>query len=72
MKAALVCDECDGTGERDWLSGAKCYACNGTGIEPDECPECCGSGIEFVAAGHGNINEEPCSYCDGTGNRRPA
>ncbi|OAP40392.1 hypothetical protein AU381_00250 [Sinorhizobium glycinis] len=72
MKVALVCDECDGTGERDWLSGAKCYACNGTGIEPDECPECCGSGIEFVAAGHGNINEEPCFYCDGTGNRRPA
>ncbi len=25
------CHHCDGTGERDFLSGAKCYECNGTG-----------------------------------------
>lgn len=28
-----------------------------------ECQHCRGSGIEFIAAGHGNINEEPCSIC---------
>lgn len=26
-----LCYYCDGTGERDFLSGAKCYECNGTG-----------------------------------------
>ncbi len=25
------CWACDGTGDRDWLSGAPCYKCNGTG-----------------------------------------
>lgn len=25
------CYHCDGTGERDWLSGAPCYECGGTG-----------------------------------------
>jgi len=27
------------------------------------CEACNGSGIEFIEAGHGNINEEPCSMC---------
>ena len=26
-----ICDSCDGTGVRDWLSDAQCLACNGTG-----------------------------------------
>lgn len=26
-----ICPACDGTGERDFLSGARCYECNGTG-----------------------------------------
>lgn len=26
-----ICWACDGTGERDWLSGARCYDCGGTG-----------------------------------------
>lgn len=26
-----ICPRCDGTGERDFLSGARCYECNGTG-----------------------------------------
>jgi hypothetical protein len=36
------CPYCDGTGERDWLSGARCYECNGTGISKDDdpCPQC--------------------------------
>jgi hypothetical protein len=28
-----------------------------------ECPHCHGSKIEFVYGGHGNVLEEPCSYC---------
>lgn len=44
-----LCYACDGTGERDFLSGAACYECNGTGMRPEEpevdesdrfCPEC--------------------------------
>lgn len=31
-----ICDECDGTGERDWLEGGCCYACGGSGLEPVE------------------------------------
>jgi hypothetical protein len=31
--------------------------------EPETCAHCKGSGIEFISAGHGNVNEEPCSYC---------
>lgn len=34
------CYACDGTGERDFLSGAPCYDCNGTGwreeLEPGD------------------------------------
>lgn len=39
------CTSCDGTGERDWLSGARCYECNGTGIAKDDdpCPDCRGT-----------------------------
>jgi DnaJ-class molecular chaperone len=67
----LTCEWCDGSGEDEGIFGlSKCYACNGTGIEPDECPDCSGSGIEFVSTGHGNVKEEPCSSCDGTGDRR--
>lgn len=32
-----------------------------------DCEFCKGSGVEFILAGHGNINEEPCSTCCGTG-----
>lgn len=35
-----ICPICDGTGERDTFSGAKCYECNGTGfcqdVDPDD------------------------------------
>ncbi len=35
-----LCPVCDGSGERDCLSGAKCYECNGTGfvldVDPDD------------------------------------
>lgn len=31
-----VCPDCDGTGERDWLSGARCYECKGTGFVDDD------------------------------------
>lgn len=34
-----ICPICDGTGERCFLSGAKCYECNGTGVWEDEEPE---------------------------------
>ena len=30
-----ICPICDGSGERDFLSGAKCYECNGRGIIED-------------------------------------
>lgn len=34
------CYVCDGTGERDFISGAKCYECNGIGwIDRDDEPE---------------------------------
>ena len=47
-----ICPICDGTGERCFLSGAKCYECNGTGVREDddpdddldECEECGGRG----------------------------
>lgn len=33
----MLCPNCDGTGERDFLSGARCYECNGTGwVNEDE------------------------------------
>lgn len=31
-----LCDYCDGTGERDFLSGARCLYCDGTGWREDE------------------------------------
>lgn len=35
-----LCSYCDGTGERDFLSGARCHECNGTGMieyrDPDD------------------------------------
>lgn len=33
-----ICWECDGTGERCFISGARCLTCNGTGViyEDDE------------------------------------
>lgn len=34
---------------------------------PAECTACHGSGIEFINGGNGNVLEEPCSNCDGTG-----
>ena len=34
-----ICPICDGTGERDWLSGAKCYECNGLGYVEDSDPD---------------------------------
>jgi len=27
-----ICPHCDGTGERDFLSGARCFECGGSGI----------------------------------------
>lgn len=34
-----ICWHCDGSGERDFLSGARCYECNGTGwIEEEDEP----------------------------------
>jgi len=33
----------------------------------EECDVCNGSGIEEVYAGHGNVNEIPCSMCSGKG-----
>ncbi|KQQ46474.1 hypothetical protein ASF69_04390 [Rhizobium sp. Leaf311] len=40
-----------------------------TDAEPvkTDCEFCKGSGVEFILAGHGNINEEPCPTCCGTG-----
>lgn len=35
MPSCDICPNCDGTGVRDFLSGAKCYHCNGTGIIED-------------------------------------
>lgn len=34
-----ICPYCDGTGERDFLSGARCYECNGTGWIWDRDPD---------------------------------
>ncbi len=33
-----LCYYCDGTGERDPISGARCWECGGTGVreEPDD------------------------------------
>ena len=34
-----ICPRCDGSGERDFLSGAKCYECNGLGVIEDTYPD---------------------------------
>ena len=34
-----ICPICDGSGERDFLSGAKCYECNGLGVIEDSDPD---------------------------------
>lgn len=34
-----ICPYCDGSGERDWLSGASCYYCHGKGVIEDQDPE---------------------------------
>lgn len=34
-----ICYRCDGTGERDFLSGAPCYECGGTGWLEDRDPD---------------------------------
>jgi DnaJ-class molecular chaperone len=39
MSFVDICPHCDGTGERDFLSGAKCYECNGTGIREETDPD---------------------------------
>lgn len=31
-----TCPYCEGSGIRDWMSGAPCYFCNGTGGIEDE------------------------------------
>jgi len=36
-----ICPYCDGSGERNFLSGAKCYECNGTGVIEDADPDDC-------------------------------
>lgn len=33
------CYHCDGTGERDFISGARCLWCNGTGWREDPEPD---------------------------------
>ena len=33
------CSYCDGTGMRDFLSGAKCHDCNGRGFIEDSDPD---------------------------------
>ena len=60
-----ICYHCDGTGERDFLSGAPCHECNGTGLreEPEddglhfeECVRCL---CEFLTDGL----EDECPQC---------
>lgn len=34
-----TCQYCEGSGIRDWLSGAPCYFCNGTGVLEDIDPD---------------------------------
>ena len=34
-----ICPMCEGSGERDFLSGAKCYECNGLGVLQDTDPD---------------------------------
>lgn len=46
MTSGDFCYHCDGTGEREWLSGAPCYECGGSGWREDEeycgsCDRCC-------------------------------
>jgi len=70
-----ICPACDGTGERCFLSGARCYECNGTGVredtDPDEsnvaCYECYDSG-EVPTADHESYfgaQMKPCPACCG-------
>lgn len=56
------CYACDGTGERDWLSGAPCYDCGGSGWREDNEPpvegscERCGCDLEYD-------QDEFCDQC---------
>ena len=65
-----ICYYCDGTGERDFLSGARCHECNGTGWKDDDEPEdenrcywCDGQGCEELDG-----VTITCDHCNGTGN----
>ena len=70
--SALMCSECEGTGECSECEGTrKCSACEGTGecSECDgkrECSECEGTGGCSGDDGTGEYYE--CYKCDGTGN----
>ena len=43
------CYICDGTGTRDWLSGAKCYECNGLGYVEDSDPDDDDEAMDYVS-----------------------
>lgn len=36
MTSGDFCYACDGTGERNWISGAPCYECGGSGWREDD------------------------------------
>lgn len=61
MPCADLCPECDGSGLADWLSGAWCRRCDGTGIvwdDDDEYPEGYGQDDEPAPAPDAGRKEE--------------
>ena len=55
-----ICPHCDGSGERDFLSGAKCYECDGTGWKEDSDPD-------EDEWDHGEFEEEMREFLDDEG-----
>lgn len=60
-----LCYYCDGTGERDFLSGAPCHECGGTGWRDDPPDEDCdyGSCERCGVDLYGPSPEELCDNC---------
>ena len=69
-----ICPKCDGTGDRDFLTGARCWECNGTGIiedcDDEPMPEClvCWDAGEVPTMDYESYlgaQMKPCPACHG-------
>lgn len=64
MSWRVTCDECDGTGERDWLEGGHCYFCGGSGLEPDDDDEYGPDDVDFWETFYDGIDLKESANAD--------